>query len=309
MTGTIARTATNVRAGARGPVSGMLHAVFLLLFMLVAAPLASYIPLAALAAVLAVVAWNMAEKHEFATLLRASRGDAVVLLVTFLLVVFRDLTEGILVGFGIGALLFIHRMAQAIEVDRPSSAVVDVADDGNGDEARQPTTPALATDRTSSSTGSRARSSSARRPRSAAALDRIGEHPKAYVIDVSAVPVLELDRGGDHRGLREKSSAAGSGGVHRRCAPRHPANAPRTRCAPAVGSISVRPRRSHRGGTPGWRLKTASPWSGAVRRRQDYDDAPTSVLRRYRFVPGRQFVAAERAGEGPNLPAPMTFLR
>ena len=68
-------------------------------------------------AVLAVVAWNMAEKHEFATLLRASRGDAVVLLVTFLLVVFRDLTEGILVGFGLGALLFLHRMAQAVEVE------------------------------------------------------------------------------------------------------------------------------------------------------------------------------------------------
>ena len=64
-TGTIARTATNVRAGARGPVAGMMHAVFLLLFMLLAAPLAAYIPLAALAGVLAVVAWNMAEKHEF----------------------------------------------------------------------------------------------------------------------------------------------------------------------------------------------------------------------------------------------------
>ena len=104
--------------GAHGPVSGMLHALFLLLFMLVAAPLAGFIPLAALPAVLAVVAWNMAEKHEFATLLRASRGDAVVLLATFLLVVFRDLTEGILVGFGLGALLFLHRMAQAIEVER-----------------------------------------------------------------------------------------------------------------------------------------------------------------------------------------------
>ena len=99
----------------------MLHAVFLLLFMLVAAPLASYIPLSALAAVLAVVAWNMAEKHEFATLLRASRGDAVVLLATFLLVVFRDLTEGIVVGFGIGALLFLHRMAQAVEIEKPPS--------------------------------------------------------------------------------------------------------------------------------------------------------------------------------------------
>ncbi len=78
VTGTIARTATNVRAGARGPVSGMLHSLFLLAFMLLAAPLASYIPLATLAGVLAVVAWNMAEKHEFATLIRSSWGDAVV---------------------------------------------------------------------------------------------------------------------------------------------------------------------------------------------------------------------------------------
>ncbi|MEA2782981.1 MAG: sulfate permease, SulP family, partial [Rhodospirillaceae bacterium] len=77
VTGTIARTATNVRSGARGPVAGILHSVFLLMFMLLAAPLASYIPLAALAGVLSVVAWNMAEKHAFATLLRASRSDMV----------------------------------------------------------------------------------------------------------------------------------------------------------------------------------------------------------------------------------------
>ena len=99
----------------RGACFGMLHSVFLLLFML-GGTAASYIPLSALAAVLAVVAWNMAERHEFATLLRASRGDAVVLMATFLLVVFRDLTEGIVVGFGIGA-LFLHRMAQAVEVE------------------------------------------------------------------------------------------------------------------------------------------------------------------------------------------------
>jgi SulP family sulfate permease len=131
VTGTIARTATNVRSGARGPLSGMLHALILLIFMLVAAPLASYIPLAALAAVLAVVAWNMAERHAFATLVRASRGDAVVLLATFLLVVFRDLTEGILVGFGIGALLFLHRMAQSVEVEQPLIEQ-DRPDTGNG---------------------------------------------------------------------------------------------------------------------------------------------------------------------------------
>jgi SulP family sulfate permease len=189
VTGNIARTATNVRSGARGPVSGMLHSAFLLLFMMVAAPLASYIPLAALAGVLAVVAWNMAEKHQFATLLRASRGDAVVLLTTFLLVVFRDLTEGILVGFAAGALLFLHRMAQAVEVENARPIVEeDKADNANG---RTPYDVGLATDpdivvyRISGAFFFGAAASVG------AALDRIGEHPKAYVIDFSAVPLLD----------------------------------------------------------------------------------------------------------------------
>lgn len=117
VTGTIARTATNVRAGSRGPVSGMLHAVFVLLFMLIAAPLAGYIPLAALAAVLTVVAWNMAEKHEIWQNLRASRADAVVWAVTFLLVIFRDLTEGIVTGFALSALVFLHRMSSVASVE------------------------------------------------------------------------------------------------------------------------------------------------------------------------------------------------
>jgi SulP family sulfate permease len=191
VTGTIARTATNVRAGARGPISGMLHALFLLLFMLVAAPLASYIPLAALAGLLAVVSWNMAEKHAFKTLLRASRGDAVVLLATFLLVVFRDLTEGILVGFGLGALLFLHRMAQAVAVDSPQSIVTgDVADSTNGDRRERydstiATDPDIAVHRISGAFFFGAAASVA------AALDRIGAHPKAHVLDVSSVPVLD----------------------------------------------------------------------------------------------------------------------
>ncbi len=116
VTGTIARTATNVRAGGTSPISGMLHAVFLLVFMAAAAPLASYIPLAALAGVLAIVSWNMVERPAFAALLRSSLGDAVVLLVTFLLVVFRDLTEGIIVGFTLGALLFINRMSKSVTI-------------------------------------------------------------------------------------------------------------------------------------------------------------------------------------------------
>src|SRR5262249_48266478 len=133
VTGLIARTATNIRAGARGPVSGMMHSAFLLLFMLIAAPLASYIPLAALAAVLVVVAWTMAEKHEFATLIRSSRGDALVLLATFGLTIFRDLTEGIVVGFALGAVLFINRMAEMTGIeDGTSLAVADRADDSNG---------------------------------------------------------------------------------------------------------------------------------------------------------------------------------
>lgn len=116
VTGTIARTATNVRAGATSPVSGMLHAAFLLAFMLIAAPLAAYIPLAALAGVLAVVSWNMVEKSAIAALVRSSRGEALILAVTFLLVIFRDLTEGIVVGFSLAALQFIHHMSKRMRV-------------------------------------------------------------------------------------------------------------------------------------------------------------------------------------------------
>jgi SulP family sulfate permease len=189
VTGTIARTATNVRAGARGPVSGMLHSLFLLLFMLVAAPLASFIPLAALAAVLVVVAWNMAERREFALLIRSSRGDAVVLLATFLLTIFRDLTEGILVGFALGAVLFINRMAQMTGVEADVLVQADRADFGDG--VRAPYDPRLAADPdvlvyritgafffgAASSVGT--------------VLDSIADTRKAFVVDFAAVPFLD----------------------------------------------------------------------------------------------------------------------
>src|SRR5690606_17750802 len=136
VTGTIARTATNVRAGAHGPVAGMLHAVFLLLFILVAAPLASYIPLASLAGVLAVVAWNMIEKPAFAALMRSGRGPAAILLVTFLLTIFRDLTEAIVVGFALGSVMFIHRMSASAAVEaRIPFVPEDRADTANGERA------------------------------------------------------------------------------------------------------------------------------------------------------------------------------
>jgi len=97
VTGTIARTATNIRAGAVSPVSGLAHALFVLIFMLVAAPLASFIPLSALAGVLVVVCWNMAEKEDFLRLLHEWRG-ASVLMATFSLTLIEDLTFGILAG-------------------------------------------------------------------------------------------------------------------------------------------------------------------------------------------------------------------
>jgi SulP family sulfate permease len=104
VTGTIARTATNVRAGAKSPMAGVLHALFLLLFLLFAAPLAGYVPLSALAGVLLVVCWNMAEKREFARLLGDWR-TAVVLLATFGVTLLRDLTAGIIAGCALAALL------------------------------------------------------------------------------------------------------------------------------------------------------------------------------------------------------------
>jgi len=108
VTGTIARTATNVRAGARTPMSGMMHALFVLLFLVVAAPLASFIPLSALAGVLVVVCWNMVDKAEFRGLLR-DWPSAVVLLVTFGLTLLRDLTTGIVAGCVLAAIFALFR--------------------------------------------------------------------------------------------------------------------------------------------------------------------------------------------------------
>lgn len=104
VTGTIARTATNIRAGARSPLSGMLHAVFVFLFIVVAAPLARFIPLSALAGVLLVVCWNMAEKRAFAHLMR-HWATASVLLATLGLTLAKDLTSGIVAGCLVAAAL------------------------------------------------------------------------------------------------------------------------------------------------------------------------------------------------------------
>jgi SulP family sulfate permease len=109
VTGTIARTATNIRAGARSPLSGMLHAAFILVFMVALAPLASFIPLSGLAGVLVVVCWNMAEKREFFALFGNWR-TALVLTTTFGLTLLKDLTFGIVAGCIVAGLFaLIHR--------------------------------------------------------------------------------------------------------------------------------------------------------------------------------------------------------
>lgn len=116
VTGTIARTATNVRAGGKSPVAGLLHSIFLLAFMVVAAPLAKFAPLASLAGVLVAVCWGMAEKAEFYRLLHHWR-TAVVLLATFGLTLLKDLTTGIIAGCVLAALFALIKHPVAEEGD------------------------------------------------------------------------------------------------------------------------------------------------------------------------------------------------
>ncbi|MGB3875716.1 MAG: SulP family inorganic anion transporter [Shinella zoogloeoides] len=209
VTGTIARTATNVRSGATSPVSGMLHALFLLIFMLVAAPLASYIPLAALAGVLAVVSFNMIERPAIGALFRSSRGDAAVLVVTFLLVVFRDLTEGIVVGFLLGAVLFIDRMGKAVDIREETVPRLVRAIEEAGEDSGLPERPVVADDPdtvvyrisgvfffgAAASVGS--------------VLDRIADQRRNFVLDCTDVPLLDSTAASVIEGLVRKADRAG----------------------------------------------------------------------------------------------------
>ena len=111
-TGAIARTATNIRAGARSPMAGIFHALFLLVFILVAGRWLAFVPMTALAAVLLMVAWGMSEYDRFVALVRTDAGERGVLILTFLLTVFVDLTVAIGVGVTLAALLFMMRMSE-----------------------------------------------------------------------------------------------------------------------------------------------------------------------------------------------------
>jgi len=207
VTGTIARTATNVRAGAHGPVAGMLHALFILLFMLVAAPLASYIPLAALAGVLAVVAWNMIEKPAIAILVRSGWGEATVLGATFFLTIFRDLTEAIVVGFALGSVLFIHRMSRTTSVATDSAFVgrdeADTAHPRGAYHEEQAANPDVVIYRITGALFFGATASIG------SVLDRIQDTHKALIVDFSAVPFLDSTGANMIEGLAHKAHKQG----------------------------------------------------------------------------------------------------
>jgi SulP family sulfate permease len=209
-TGAIARTATNIRAGGRTPVAGILHAVFLLGFVLVAAPILSYVPLAALAAILAYVAWNIGEfGHIRQILTTAPLGDRAVLVVTFLLTVLFDLTVAIEVGVVLAAFLFMHRMAELVEVDADTRFVErDVADDAPRDHALF---EAAAVPRRRSIVyringpfffGATQKFSSV--------IEQIGEKPEAYILDFSGVPMIDSTAAGTLRSLVENAHGHGA---------------------------------------------------------------------------------------------------
>jgi SulP family sulfate permease len=123
-TGAIARTATSVRNGANSPIAGLFHSVTLVLIILLLAPYARHIPLCALSAILFVVAWNMSEAYHFVHMLRtAPRADAFLLMITFLLTVFADLVVAVNVGVVLAALLFMRRMAHAVEIQEDSGTL------------------------------------------------------------------------------------------------------------------------------------------------------------------------------------------
>ena len=207
VTGTMARTATNVRAGAREP--GLRHGARAVpaSVHLVAAPLASYIPLAVLAAVLAVVCWNMFERDAFVTLLRASRGDAAVLLATFGITLFRGLTEAIVVGFALGSMLFIHRMSQttALETHVPLVAEEDVPDDGAAGDETSGQDPTVVIYRISGAFFFGAAASIG------AVLERIGDAHRNLIIDFAAVPFVDSTGARTIEGLAHKAAKRGVG--------------------------------------------------------------------------------------------------
>lgn len=135
-TGAIARTVANIKNGGRTPVAGMVHALTLLLIMVVFMPFAKMIPLASLAAILIVVAYNMSEWREFKSLLKSPKSDALVLVVTFFITVLVDLVKAIEIGMVLSAFLFMKRMAEVSNVKTFLLDSAEEEDEGDGDNLR-----------------------------------------------------------------------------------------------------------------------------------------------------------------------------
>ncbi len=209
-TGTIARTATNIRAGAVGPLAGIFHALFVFAILYLAAPLIAYVPLAALAALLAVVAWNMAEKREFARLIRGDRAEAAVLLVTFGLTIFRDLSEGIAAGVTLGAIVFMHRMAEAVRVTTDADLMAETQTEAEkvGDTGDSQVVVYRIAGPFFFGAASQV----------AQTLKRVGRAPKYYVLDLGAVPMLDSTAAHELEGFVHSAHASGAqvyiAGIH-----------------------------------------------------------------------------------------------
>jgi SulP family sulfate permease len=195
-TGAIARTATNVRAGAQTPVAGMLHAVFLLVFTLLAGGLIAYVPMTTLAAVLLMVAWGMSEAHRFKALLRGDGGERAILILTFLLTILVDLTVAIGVGVTLAALLFMRRMSE-----HAGLVALDPAEDpsqrerlSRGVEVFRFTGPLFF-----GVAGEMIE-----------ALRRIGEQPKAIVLRMEQVPYVDATGAGGLESFVRQARAGGT---------------------------------------------------------------------------------------------------
>lgn len=209
-TGAIARTATNIRAGSTGPVSGILHAVFLGVFVLAAAPLASYVPLAVLAAILAIVAWNMSEVHALSRLLsHAGWGERIVLVATLVLTVFYDLTLAIQVGVVLSAMQFMHNMAEAVEVESHGGRT-ELLERDRADEpgVRPGYSPSIDEDVVVYRIHGPFFFGAANRL--ATTLSRIGRRPKFLVLDFDSVPLVDTTGASSLKGVVQQAEKRGT---------------------------------------------------------------------------------------------------
>ena len=134
-TGAIARTATNIRSGAVSPISGVVQSLFVLAFLILLAPYASHIPLAAMAPILMLVAWNMSARHAFTHILTVRSSDSIVLLTTFLLTIFIDLTVAVQVGILLAALSFLRKMSGKLDIKEGKLSVVEHVKFGDDDRS------------------------------------------------------------------------------------------------------------------------------------------------------------------------------